>query len=90
LANSLGFNDFRGSNGWLDKFKKRHSIVFKTLQGESAAVDVQALSEWQRSVLKTHLERYDPENVFNADESGLFFKALPNKSLEFKGERFKN
>lgn len=46
------------------------------------------LSEWQQSVLQAHLERYEPHNVFNADESGLFFKAFPNKTLEFKGKKF--
>lgn len=29
---------------------------------------------------------YSPENIFNADETGLFFRALPEKTLSLKGE----
>lgn len=35
FANALGHDDFLSSVGWLDKFKKRHSIVQKTICGES-------------------------------------------------------
>lgn len=27
------------------------------------------------------------KNVFNADESGLFYRLLPDKTLQFKGEK---
>ena len=36
LAAKLGYPDFRASQGWLDRFKKRHNIVFKAVCGESA------------------------------------------------------
>lgn len=29
----------------------------------------------------------DPKNVFNADETGLFFKCLPDRILTFKNEK---
>jgi hypothetical protein len=31
---------------------------------------------------------YEPKNVYNADETGLFFRALPTKSLVAKGEKY--
>ena len=30
------------------------------------------------------LKEYDPKNVYNADETGVFFRCLPDKTLEFK------
>lgn len=31
---------------------------------------------------------YEPKNIYNADETGLFFHALPTKSLTVKREKF--
>lgn len=33
------------------------------------------------------MEGYNPENIFNADETGLFFRALPKKTLALKNEK---
>lgn len=33
------------------------------------------------------LEGYHPDDIYNLDETGLFYKCLPNKSLAFKGEK---
>lgn len=30
---------------------------------------------------------YEPRNIFNIDDSGLFFNVLPNKTLAFKGDK---
>jgi hypothetical protein len=32
------------------------------------------------------LEGYEPRDVYNADETGLFFNALPDRTLAYKGE----
>ncbi|GFU45643.1 tigger transposable element-derived protein 4 [Nephila pilipes] len=34
FAKASGYNQFLGSNGWLEKFKKRHGIVAKVQSGE--------------------------------------------------------
>lgn len=39
VAKEVGLDKFTASNGWLDKFKTRHKICFKSISGESAAVD---------------------------------------------------
>ncbi|KAI6649882.1 Tigger transposable element-derived protein 4-like [Oopsacas minuta] len=38
-ATKHGINNFKASEGWLDKVKKRHGIVEKNLSGEAVAVD---------------------------------------------------
>ena len=41
---------------------------------------------WKETVLHTILSNYEPRNIFNADEFGLFYQALPKK-LHLKGEK---
>ena len=40
-------------------------------------------------VLGTLVANYKPEDVFNADKTGLFFRTLPDKTLGVKGEACK-
>ena len=37
--------------------------------------------------LETILEGYELEDIYNADETGIFFQALPTKSLAVRGEQ---
>ncbi|XP_071044155.1 tigger transposable element-derived protein 4-like [Parasteatoda tepidariorum] len=67
--------------------KDRNSLSFKTICGEAAAVDGDAIENWRNSVLKDILSRFDASNVFNLDETGLFYRLLPDKTLSFKGEK---
>lgn len=82
----FGISDFTASDGWLSNFKKRHNLVFKKICGESASVDEGMCNDWQIK-LQDLLCEYDPKNVFNADETGLFFKCLPDRTLTFKNEK---
>ena len=41
----------------------------------------------KETVLPTILSNYEPQNIFNADEFGLFYQALPKKTLHLKGEK---
>uniref|UniRef100_A0A8C4S6C2 HTH psq-type domain-containing protein n=1 Tax=Erpetoichthys calabaricus TaxID=27687 RepID=A0A8C4S6C2_ERPCA len=82
---NLGHSEFKASNGWLDKFKKIHGIVFNRLCGESAQVSEEDCSHWIQK-LPEIVQDYSPDDVFNADETGLFFKCIPDKTMTFKGE----
>ena len=85
LAQELGHTDCKLSGGWLDRFKQRHGIVFKTMSGEAASAKDIDTSEWEATLQKI-LEDYNPRDIFNADETGLFYKCLPSKSLTFQGQ----
>lgn len=57
------------------------------LTGEAAAVDAEVAGAWLTTGLPTLLERYGPDDVYNADETGVFFQMLPSKTLTFKGDK---
>ena len=65
----------------------RHSITFKEVSGESGKVTKEMAAPWDETTLPTILARYQLKDIFNADEFGLFYEALPSKSLRFQGKR---
>lgn len=86
IAAEFGNNaTFKASNGWFEKFKFRHNISYRAICGESASVNPVTTSEW-KNCLPLIIDGYDRSNIFNADETGLFFKALPEKSFVLKKE----
>ncbi|GFX45015.1 tigger transposable element-derived protein 4 [Trichonephila clavipes] len=85
FAKELGI-EFSASEGWLTNFKKRNGIVFKKMCGKSSSVDINVCSEWQNS-LSDLIKECEPRNIFNTDETGLFFKCLPEKTFIFTKEK---
>lgn len=86
VAEQLNYQNFNASSGWLERFKRRHNISFKTVSGESGSVNP-AVVENFNSKLPSLLRGYNPRDIFNADETGLFYRALPNKTYAFKSEK---
>lgn len=82
-----GDSAFTASNGWLDRWKKRHGIRQLTISGEKLSADTASAEEYLnkfRDLISSG--NYSPQQIYNADETGLNFKALPNKSLASKEE----
>ena len=69
IAKKLGFeDDFRASNGFLQKFKQRHQLLVKMKAGEGSEAELNAdITDWQRNVLPGLLKGYDPKDIFNTD-----------------------
>eukprot|EP00794_Sanderia_malayensis_P001774 gene1774-biopygen1618 len=87
FATSLHLPDFRASDGWLDRWKARHNVTFRYVSGEEKSCTQEMTAPWEETYLPTILSRYELKNIFNADEFGLFYKALPTKTLHYKNER---
>ena len=45
------------------------------------------VNSWSETSLLTLLSNYELKNVYNADEFGLFFQCLPNKTYQLKSEK---
>ena len=71
---------FKGSNGWINDFKKRHNLKQYSVHGEAASAPLEDLDE-MRDKLRETLKDYDPENIFNCDETGLFWKMKPSRTI---------
>lgn len=85
IALRLGIEDFAASNGWISRFKDRHGLVYKKISGECAAVNEDVTKSWLENLPKL-IEGFEPHEIYNADETGLFFKCLPDRTLALKGE----
>ncbi|POW17711.1 hypothetical protein PSTT_00319 [Puccinia striiformis] len=68
------------SNGWLYKFKNRFRINRVELHGEAGSVDSNQAEDARKQILELTRD-YEPQNIYNADETGLLYKMPPNKSL---------
>lgn len=77
-----GTSNFEASTGWLKRFKSRHGIRELQIQGEKLSAD--SLKIKLRN--KLNQENYALENVYNADETGLNWKALSRKTLASRRE----
>jgi hypothetical protein len=85
IAAQLNIDNFSAFNGWVSRFKDRHGLVFKKLAGESAEVSEESTDAWLES-LPFLMGGYETRNVYNADETGLFFNVLPDRTLACKVE----
>ena len=74
-------------DGWLSHWKARHRIKFKHAHGEKSSADAEAGKMWTSTVLPQLLQEYDPEDVYNADETGLYYQATPDGSLSYAYEQ---
>lgn len=82
-----GDPSFSASTGWFDRFKKRHGIRQLTITGEKLSSDHNAAQEYLNKFETLITEgSYSPQQIYNADETGLNFRALPTKSLASKAE----
>ncbi|KAG7170054.1 Tigger transposable element-derived protein 1-like 42 [Homarus americanus] len=73
---------FNASSGWLQRFTMRNKITNINIGGEEASADRVAAREFPPFLPEIMEEgQYTDDQVFNMDESGLFWKKLPSKTF---------
>ena len=88
IAVRLGKADFEGTSGWLSKWKKRYHVKRVSVCGESGDVCGDTVTSWKER-LPEILRGYDKRDVFNLDETGCFWRALPDRGFGQKGKQCK-
>ena len=81
LAERLNINDqLKCTNGWVYRFKLRNGLQKVNFSGEANSAPIESLPA-ERARLRALLSKYDAEDIYNADETGLFFRMEPNQTL---------
>lgn len=80
--------NFVASRGWLYCFKRRNKIRQLTVSGEKLSADGTEV----QSFIETLISKIDEmdltlDDIYNCDESGLFYKVLPGKTLVREDEK---
>ncbi|XP_067125817.1 tigger transposable element-derived protein 1-like [Centruroides vittatus] len=80
-TNEESEDSFKASRGWFDNFKKRTGIHSVVRHGEAASSDVKAAEAYIKTFSELiEAKGYIPQQVFNCDETGLFWKRMPNRT----------
>uniref|UniRef100_A0AAV1T968 HTH CENPB-type domain-containing protein n=1 Tax=Peronospora matthiolae TaxID=2874970 RepID=A0AAV1T968_9STRA len=82
FAGSMGVSEenISFSHGWLHKFQQRHKLRAVRIHGESGSADMGALEEALPHI-KAVVAGYAPRDVYNMDETGLFYSMTPDKTI---------
>lgn len=71
------------SNGWLARFKSRWGLKSYKSHRESGDADQNALDA-AMPVVRARIRSYNLKDIFNADESGLYFRMARTKTIVIK------
>lgn len=83
IAKRLGKSDFKGSRGWLDKWKKRYNVKRLSTNED---VRGETVDSWKER-LPEIIQGYAKEDIWNMDEAGVFWRALPELGFGQKGKQ---
>ncbi|XP_071740908.1 uncharacterized protein [Rutidosis leptorrhynchoides] len=72
--------DFTFSIGWVGKFKARYGIKKFRRFGESGSVEMEGMED-KLKFIRDKVDQFEMKDIFNMDETYLFFRLQPDHSL---------
>ena len=87
FAEKLGRSDFIATEGWLSRWKGRYQTKCKHAHGEKVSADFGGAEVWKSTKLLELLSEYNPCDIYNADETALYYRATPYNSLCYRYEQ---
>jgi len=76
----LQINNFTASDGWFEGYKRRYNIKEYLKSGEGNSAPLENLTEF-RSRLQDVIKSYELRDVFNCNETALFWLLEPSRTL---------
>lgn len=75
-------SSFNASSGWMQRFKRRFGIRYLKISGEKLSSHPEYVKPFQEK-LNSKIEELNLtlSQIYNADETGLFWKLLPDKTF---------
>jgi hypothetical protein len=86
FARGLKFSEIeldKINRNWIAAFKRRHGVKKRKMHGEAGSVNDSCI-DTALPVLKSKIDCYDYCDVFNFDETGLFYRLEPTSTLASK------
>ena len=88
FAKEFGHDDWQAYGSYIHRWAKRYGIVNKAMSGtKESATSIDELDEWKEAVLFPAMEGYSAKDIYNSDETALFYKCLPHRTYCFEGEK---
>jgi hypothetical protein len=83
-----GNGNFNASRGWIVNFRKRNGIRTLKICGEKLSADQSAVEPFINELDQVIKNQYlELSQIYNADESGSFWKLLPDRTLVTSNEK---
>ncbi|KAG0438984.1 Tigger transposable element-derived protein 6 [Dictyocoela muelleri] len=80
LANKYDVKYSKASDGYINRFRARHKINSRSVVGVSGIVKTDTIEDF-KEFYNSKLLEYEPKNIFDADETVLFWRHNANRTL---------
>ena len=88
FAKEFGHPDWQAYGSFIHRWIKRYGIVNRAISSsKESAAPLEELDTWKETVLLPTLSRYSPNDIYNGDETALFYKCLPHRTYCFNGDK---
>ena len=83
--------EFKASTGWLEKLQPQHGIRNLSIQGEKLSAAGETVQPFPKKVFNVMDEnKLIPEEIYNADDTGLWWKCLLQKNSRFQSRKIQD
>ena len=87
FGRQLSDADVECNNIWISRFENRHNISLGKISGEANSINCADVRYWIEQIWNEIEVDYKEDEIFNIDETGLFYNLMPDKTFRVKGEK---